>query len=109
MQFYPDMAGKGSQLVIIDVTPEGLKLNQDFIVDFGAEPDGPVLAHEVCVCGGGGVKLRVWGEPLLSRGAYMCDCGWCVLLAAAGALSWRRLLLRHLAVIPGCQPGRLCL
>jgi hypothetical protein len=25
----------------------GLTINPDFFVDFGAEPDGPVLAHEV--------------------------------------------------------------
>ncbi len=25
----------------------GLKLNPDFLIDFGAEPDGPALAHEV--------------------------------------------------------------
>jgi hypothetical protein len=32
----------------------GLKVNPDFLVDFGAEPDGPVLAHEV-----GGVIMAV--------------------------------------------------
>ncbi len=51
------MFEQGSQLVQVDVTEEGLRLNPDFLVDFGAEPDGPVLAHEVrlqaapaCVC-----------------------------------------------------------
>lgn len=80
---------QGSQLLKIDVTPEGLKLDQaraalhalslqctarsrisrpspdththlrsfplppqDFLVDFGDEPEGPVLAHEVRYPGG---------------------------------------------------------
>jgi selenium-binding protein 1 len=35
--------------VQIDVDNEkgGLSINPDFYVDFGAEPDGPALAHEV--------------------------------------------------------------
>ena len=47
-QFYPDMIKKGSQLLKIDVdTVEGgLTLDEDFLVDFGQEPGGPVLAHE---------------------------------------------------------------
>jgi selenium-binding protein 1 len=53
-QFYPDMVEKGSHLLQIDVDTEkgGLTLNQDFFVDFGAEPDGPVLAHEIRYPGG---------------------------------------------------------
>jgi selenium-binding protein 1 len=51
-QFYPELAEKGAQLLKIDVTPEGLKLDQDFLVDFGNEPEGPVLAHEVRYPGG---------------------------------------------------------
>jgi len=48
-QFYPDMCDKGSMMFIIDVDTEngGLQLNNDFLVDFGDEPDGPVLAHEI--------------------------------------------------------------
>lgn len=48
-QFYPDMCDKGSMLFIIDVDTEngGMHLNNDFLIDFGDEPDGPVLAHEV--------------------------------------------------------------
>ena len=36
-------------MVILDVDTEkgGLKVNQDFIVDFGEEPEGPALAHEI--------------------------------------------------------------
>lgn len=35
--------------VQIDVDTEkgGLSINDNFYVDFGAEPDGPALAHEV--------------------------------------------------------------
>lgn len=39
---------KGGAFLQIHVDPEvgGMTLNKDFFVDFGAEPDGPVLAHE---------------------------------------------------------------
>lgn len=38
----------------IDVDTErgGLKVNKNFLVDFGKEPDGPVLAHEIRYPGG---------------------------------------------------------
>ncbi len=44
----------GSFLVMFDVDTEkgGLTLNQDFFVNFGAEPDGPALAHEIRYPGG---------------------------------------------------------
>lgn len=53
-QFYPDMCKKGSMLLQIDVDTDkgGLTLNQDFLVDFGDEPGGPVLAHEIRYPGG---------------------------------------------------------
>ncbi|MEW5298769.1 MAG: hypothetical protein WDW36_001852 [Sanguina aurantia] len=53
-QFYPEMVGKGSYLLQVDVNTEAgtLAINHDFFVDFGAEPDGPVLAHEVRYPGG---------------------------------------------------------
>ena len=38
--------------VDVDSVNGGLKLNRDFCVDFGEEPDGPVLAHEVRYPGG---------------------------------------------------------
>lgn len=31
----------------VDNKSGGLTINQNFYVDFGAEPDGPALAHEV--------------------------------------------------------------
>ena len=38
----------------IDVNTEvgGLSLNRDFCIDFGQEPGGPVLAHEMRYPGG---------------------------------------------------------
>jgi len=53
-QFYPDMCDKGSMLYMIDVDTEngGLQLNNQFSVDFGEEPDGPCLAHEIRYPGG---------------------------------------------------------
>ena len=32
--------------VDVDTEKGGMTLNPNFYVDFGAEPDGPVLAHE---------------------------------------------------------------
>jgi len=53
-QFYPDMCKKGSMMLMIDVDTKngGMQLNNEFCVDFGAEPDGPVLAHEIRYPGG---------------------------------------------------------
>lgn len=53
-QFYPDMATKGSTLLQIDCDTEhgGMKLNEKFFVDFGAEPGGPARAHEMRFPGG---------------------------------------------------------
>ncbi|KAF1586781.1 Methanethiol oxidase, partial [Eudyptes moseleyi] len=53
-QFYPDLVKEGSVMLQIDVDTErgGLKVNKNFIVDFGKEPDGPVLAHEIRYPGG---------------------------------------------------------
>lgn len=45
---------KGSVMLQIDVNTEtgGLTANKNFLVDFGNEPDGPVLAHEIRYPGG---------------------------------------------------------
>ncbi|MEM9411851.1 MAG: selenium-binding protein SBP56-related protein [Planctomycetota bacterium] len=53
-QFYPDMAEKGSYLLQIDCDTQngGMKLNEKFMVDFGAEPGGPARAHEIRFPGG---------------------------------------------------------
>lgn len=53
-QFYPDMIREGSVMMQIHVNTElgGLTLNEDFLVDFGKEPDGPALAHELRYPGG---------------------------------------------------------
>uniref|UniRef100_A0A8C7YGX8 Methanethiol oxidase n=1 Tax=Oryzias sinensis TaxID=183150 RepID=A0A8C7YGX8_9TELE len=53
-QFYPEMIREGSVMMQIDVDSVngGLSLNQNFLVDFGKEPDGPALAHELRYPGG---------------------------------------------------------
>ncbi|KAG8225001.1 hypothetical protein J437_LFUL006012 [Ladona fulva] len=53
-QFYPEMVKKGSTLVrlLVDTEKGGLQLDPSFLVDFGLEPDGPVLAHEIRYPGG---------------------------------------------------------
>jgi methanethiol oxidase len=53
-QFYPELAKRGSYLLQIDCDSErgGLALNERFFVDFGAEPGGPVRAHEMRYPGG---------------------------------------------------------
>jgi len=53
-QFYPGMQEHGSFLLQIDVDTVngGLKVNENFGVDLGAEPDGPAFAHEVRYPGG---------------------------------------------------------
>ncbi|TRY68900.1 hypothetical protein TCAL_06835 [Tigriopus californicus] len=53
-QFYPEMVRKGGMFYQVDVDTDqgGLCLNPEFLIDFGDEPDGPVLAHEVRYPGG---------------------------------------------------------
>ncbi len=53
-QFYPDMKTKGSYLMQLDCDTEngGMKVNENFFVDFGKEPDGPARAHEMRFPGG---------------------------------------------------------
>lgn len=53
-QFYPDLTQKGGQLLQVDVNPQtgAITLNTNFVVDFGAEPYGPALAHEMRLPGG---------------------------------------------------------
>jgi selenium-binding protein 1 len=48
-QFYPQIAEQGSHILQIDCDTErgGLRVNGDFFVDFGKEPDGPSRAHEM--------------------------------------------------------------
>ncbi|XP_014006031.2 methanethiol oxidase isoform X2 [Salmo salar] len=53
-QFYPEMIKEGSVMMQIDVNTAngGLKVNENFLVDFGKEPNGPALAHELRYPGG---------------------------------------------------------
>lgn len=48
-QFYPETIEHGATLVKLDVDTVngGMKLDEDFLVDFGIGPDGPLLAHEI--------------------------------------------------------------
>lgn len=39
-------------MIDVDTVIGGLSVNEDFLVDFGKEPDGPVLAHEIRYPGG---------------------------------------------------------
>ncbi|XP_036340781.1 methanethiol oxidase-like [Rhagoletis pomonella] len=52
--FYPKMVEKGGHIVLIDVdvVNGGMKLNEEFLVDFGNEPHGPSLPHEMRYPGG---------------------------------------------------------
>jgi methanethiol oxidase len=53
-QFYPDMVRAGGTIVQLDVDTEngGMKINENFLVDFGKEPNGPALPHEMRYPGG---------------------------------------------------------
>jgi selenium-binding protein 1 len=53
-QFYPEMGEKGSYMLQIDCDTEngGMKINEDFYVDFNKEPGGPARAHEMRYPGG---------------------------------------------------------
>lgn len=53
-QFYPELVEKGACLlqIDVDVCKGGMKVNPKFLVNFGKEPDGPVLAHEIRYPGG---------------------------------------------------------
>ncbi|NXF41335.1 SBP1 oxidase, partial [Nyctibius bracteatus] len=48
-QIYPTMVKEGSVMLQIDVDTEkgGLSVNKNFLVDFGKEPNGPCLAHDI--------------------------------------------------------------
>lgn len=53
-QFYPEMVKNGGMMLQVDVNTEkgGMEINDNFLVDFGQEPFGPVLAHEMRYPGG---------------------------------------------------------
>lgn len=53
-QFYPELMKTGSVMLQLDIDTRngGLSLNKDFLVDFGKEPNGPCLAHEMRYPGG---------------------------------------------------------
>ena len=53
-QFFPETASRGSWMarINVDTRAGGLTLDPDFLVDFGDEPGGPGLAHEIRFPGG---------------------------------------------------------
>ncbi|XP_015595578.1 methanethiol oxidase [Cephus cinctus] len=53
-QFYPDIIKHGSTMVKLDIDVEngGMKLDEDFLVDFGADKEDILLAHEIRYPGG---------------------------------------------------------
>ena len=60
-QFYPGMKEGGAQMFLIDCDTDGggLSIREDFLVDFGAEPDGPARCHEMRYPGGD-VTSDIW-------------------------------------------------
>ena len=60
-QFYPNMGEKGAQMYMLDCDTEtgGMKINPDFVVDFGQEPGGPARCHEMRYPGGD-VTSDIW-------------------------------------------------
>ena len=53
-QFYPKMKDNGGLMLIVDCDVEmgGMKIRDDFIIDFSKEPNGPARAHETRYPGG---------------------------------------------------------
>jgi len=60
-QFYPKLAEEGSYMLQLDCDTEngGMKINEDFYVNFGQEPAGPARAHEMRYPGGD-VTSDIW-------------------------------------------------
>jgi selenium-binding protein 1 len=52
--FYPEMKNGGGVMLMVDCDVEngGMKIRDDFLVDFGKEPNGPARAHETRYPGG---------------------------------------------------------
>lgn len=53
-QFYPKTSEEGGWIVKLDIDTEngGMTLDPNFLIDFGREPNGPVLPHEMRYPGG---------------------------------------------------------
>ena len=50
-------------IIDCDIENGGMQLNNDFCVDFGEEPDGPSLAHEV--------KTNMGAGKIMSMSVFM--------------------------------------
>ncbi len=106
---------QGSYLLQVDVDTDngGLSLNTDFFVDFGGEPDGPVLAHEVRYPGD--KPLLAWFLKLTSLLAYVPEPQLCKFPARTAWLyataCWKHDALLHLILRPpyhSCSFGLNC-
>lgn len=53
-EVYPKTPKAGGYVILLDINTEngGLQLNPEFLVDFGTEPYGPTLPHEIRYPGG---------------------------------------------------------
>lgn len=53
-QFFKDNVSHGSVMIKLDIDTEngGMKIDENFLVDFGEGPDGALLAHEIRYPGG---------------------------------------------------------
>ena len=53
-QFYPNMKTSGGKMLIVDCDIEngGMKIRENFVIDFANEPYGPSRAHETRYPGG---------------------------------------------------------
>ncbi|XP_012219297.1 methanethiol oxidase [Linepithema humile] len=63
-QFYPDLVKYGSTMVKLDIDVEngGMKLDQQFLVDFGTDKNDILLAHEMRYPGGD-CTSDIWLPP----------------------------------------------
>merc|ERR1712156_1185087 len=72
----------------------GMQLNNDFCVDFGEEPDGPVLAHEIRYPGGdctsdiyvADMEKKQTDQSWLTRSGILVETA----PATSTLLTWRR-------------------
>lgn len=63
-EIYPDLVESGTAIVKlnVDTVKGGLTLDEDFLVDFGKEPNGPALVHEIRYPGGD-CTSDIWMVP----------------------------------------------
>ena len=78
-QFYPEIRTKGGVMVMIDCDVEngGMAINEDFIVDFGQEPNGLVdatrLATQVATAQVISALMDTWTVTVTNQGGAKYD------------------------------------